>query len=134
MGEMPAAEQEDWAGGHPGRQGQSMRLSLGPRTLTQTFTCRDIPKKPLLLPGQARTRSRACTHTHTHTIIYIHTGQHNLTHDTQTIQSHTPMPSTHRSHTHTHTGACTQRSLPTHTKTITRVVTCTSTSYTHEPV
>ena len=62
--------------------------------------------------------ARACTHTHTHTrtIIYIHTGQHNLTHDTQTIQSHTPMPSTHTSHTHTHThthaGACAQRTYP----------------------
>ena len=66
MGEMPAAEQEDRAGGHSGRQGHSMRLSLGPGTLTQTFTCRDIPKKPLLLPGQARTRVH--THTHTHAL------------------------------------------------------------------
>ena len=67
-------------------------------------------RSPFFFQGKhARVRARACTHTHTHThthtIIYIHTGQRNLTHDTQTIQSHTPMPSTHTSHTHTHTQA-----------------------------
>lgn len=50
--------------GDTGRQGHSMRLSLGPGTLTQTFTCRDIPKEALLLPGQARMCARRATPYH----------------------------------------------------------------------